>query len=296
MFMGTVLVTCFLIIIGCTGCQENKATAPIPKPKPLNIIVILDTSNRIDEQLHPGQAENDVTIAKTIVNYNHELARKLIFGSYNWIAFAVPEQPNTERIPLEIRRKLKIRPAKRDLNSGAAKLDPMRDELFSGIEELYKFVAEQDTFTGSDIWRWFKKSADLYLEKDMQNYIVCVSDGYLKFDNDIERNRRREGNKANYMPHDQIATLRDDSNWKETFYNKGYGLLEIGRDFTDYDVEFPMVEIAVSHMLDFDILKEYWQTWLKSMGISNTQFLETQDDPDFVNDEIHEFLFGRNRS
>lgn len=294
MSMGNVLAACVLLIAGCTGCPENSATTPTPKPKPLNIIVILDTSNRIDEQLHPGQAERDIAIAKTIVKYNHELARNLIFGSYNRIAIVVPEQPNTERPPLEVTRKLKIRPTRRDLNKGAARLDPMRDDLLSGIEELYTFVAEQDTFTGSDIWRWFQKSADLYLEKDMQNYIICVSDGYLNFDRNIERFRRREGNKANYMPTDQIATLRDDQNWKATFHSEGYGLLEIGNDFTDYNVKFLMVEIAVRHMFDSDILKEYWMTWLKSMGISDTQFLETQDDPDFVNEKIIDFLYGSN--
>ena len=56
-----------------------------------------------------------------------------------------------------------------------------------------------------------------------------------------------------------------------------------------------MVEIALRHMRDLEILKEYWKTWLKSMGISHTEFLETQDDPQVVIEKIREFLFASDK-
>ena len=167
----------------CDGGKENNPTAP--PPKPMNIIVILDTSNRIDERRHPGQAEKDIMIAQTIVNYNHELARKIIFGTYNHVAFVVPNQPNTTKVPLQITQKLKIWPTWKDLNVGAKKLDPMKEDLLSGIKELYDFVGKQERFTGSNIWRWFQRSGEAYLKKDERNYIICVSDGYLDFDKTI---------------------------------------------------------------------------------------------------------------
>ena len=38
------------------------------------------------------------------------------------------------------------------------------------------------------------------------------------------------------------------------------------------------------------IVKEYWQTWLKSMGIAGSQFLPAQDDPQIVIERITEFI------
>ncbi|MXV74707.1 hypothetical protein F4Z99_10550 [Candidatus Poribacteria bacterium] len=65
--------------------------------------------------------------------------------------------------------------------------------------------------------------------------------------------------------------------------------MEIGEDFSNYNVKFLMVEITHRHMLDLEIVKEYWQTWLKSMGITDSQFLSTQDDPQIVIGKIIEF-------
>lgn len=51
-----------------------------------------------------------------------------------------------------------------------------------------------------------------------------------------------------------------------------------------------MVEITHRHMLDLEIMTEYWQTWLKSMDITDSQFLPTQDDPQIVIEKIKEFI------
>ena len=51
-----------------------------------------------------------------------------------------------------------------------------------------------------------------------------------------------------------------------------------------------MVEIAHRDMLDLDIIKAYWTQWLSSMGITKSQFLRKQADPQVVKEKIKEFL------
>ena len=162
----------------------------------------------------------------------------------------------------------------------------MKANLLRAIHELYQHVDTQDQFTGSDIWSWFRDSAEVYLKTDARNYIICLSDGYLDFNHNIQI-RRPEGT---YISYRQVARLRDSLNWRQEFHAEEHSLLGIGKDFSDYTAKFLMVEITHRHMLDLEIVKEYWRTWLKSMGITDSQFLPAQDDPQVVIKEIKEFV------
>lgn len=146
-------------------------------------------------------------------------------------------------------------------------------------------------FTGSDIWDWFRKSAEARLQKGALNYIICISDGYLDFDADIQKNRPKRGNKTTFM---QVAKFRNDSNWEKKFDSEGHGLL-VTEDFTnfrDYNVKLLMIEIKLrpNYMLDRPIIEKYWRTWLDSMGITHSEFWESQDDTSIVIEKIKEFI------
>ena len=166
----------------------------------------------------------------------------------------------------------------------------MKEGLLAAIDELYQLLEKQKKFTGSDIWKWFRASGNAYLKKDMQNYIICISDGYLDFDKSIQDKRPKIGNKTSYIPYTQVVKFRNDPNWESKLGSEGHGLLEIGKDFSAYDVKFLMVEIKLRHMLDLPILKKYWQTWLASMGIHDSEFVESQPDPQIVKETIETFV------
>ena len=202
----------------------------------------------------------------------------------------MPEQPGVAPIPQKIIENLKIWPQDRDRSAGAPRFREMKTKLLTAINELYESVNKQGKFTGSDIWKWFRDSAGVYLKPNTLNYIICFSDGYLDFNADIQAGRAKKENKTNYIPYPQVVRYRNNPNWKEKFHSEGHGLLEIKEDFSDYNVKFLMVEIAHRHMLDLEIVKEYWRTWLKSMGIVDSQFLPAQDDPQIVIERIRKFI------
>ena len=296
------LVVCAAFGIVSCGRQSNtlpKSLSPGPTI-PLNIIIILDTSDRISKEKNPDQAQSDIIIARGIVNLFADLIQEEVdkhTQRNKWfphsLSFVVPEQPHTTSIPKDIIRKLKIWPPtkSRDVMSfNVPKFTKKKDELLNTIEELYQGISRQEGFTGSDIWDWFRASGERYLKADKQNYIICISDGYLDFDKDIQDKRPKRGNKTSYMPYHQIVKLRNDPEWKQKFDSEGHGLLEIGQDFSQYDVKFLMVEITLRDMLDLDILKEYWQQWLASMKINHSEFVESQADPQVVVEKIEAFI------
>lgn len=291
---GTVIAAFLILMVG-KGSEGNKSESP--SPTSINIVVILDTSNRISKAKNPDQLERDITIVKGIANlFVDRLLDELKNQERNtWLrhhlAFVVPEQPGTTPIPPGIIGKLKIWPTNTDRESASArKVKEMRAALLGTIDELYQVVEKQKKFTGSDIWKWFRASGLEYLKPNTQNYIICISDGYLDFDRIIQDKRPKIGNKTSYIPYTQIVQHRNDPNWEQQFDSEGHGLLEIGKDFSAYDVKFLMAEIKLRHMLDLPILKKYWRTWLGSMEITDSEFVESQPDPQILKEKIKTFV------
>ena len=282
-------VTLLLLTVGCTSDKSDakNISSETSLMKPVNIIVIIDTSDRVSQMKNPYQVKKDIKITESIVNIFEEkfVRPNLYIGSKDTLAFVVPEQPNVDPIQQQTLMNLKIWPTPKQRAGGAPEFKKMKTKLIGAIDELYQSVSKQKVFTGSDVWKWFRDSAEVYLKPDALNYIICISDGYLDFNHNIQIERP----KRTYISYRQVAKLRETPNWKQKFHTEKHGLLEIGEDFSNYNVKFLMVEITHRHMLDLEIVKEYWQTWLKSMGITDSQFLSTQDDPQIVIRKIIEF-------
>lgn len=286
---GVFAVTLLLLTVGCTSDKSDakNISSEASLMKPVNIIVIIDTSDRVSQTKNPHQVKKDIKITESIVNIFEEkfVRPNLYIGSKDTLAFVVPEQPNVDLIQQQTLMNLKIWPTPEQRAGGAPEFKKMKTKLIGAIDELYQSVSKQKVFTGSDVWKWFRDSAEVYLKPDALNYIICLSDGYLDFNHNIQIERP----KRTYISYRQIVKLRETPNWKQKFHTEKHGLLEIGEDFSNYNVKFLMVEITHRHMLDLEIVKEYWQTWLKSMGITDSQFLSTQDDPQIVIGKIIEF-------
>ena len=286
----------FCILLGACDSDQKDVKPP---PQPVNIIVVLDVSDRLLKEKLPGQerqVEKDKKIAKGIIDQYENFARQVYYiGNHHRITFVVPKQPGVEKlIPQETLESLKIWPTNEDRARGAPRLREMKEKLNSTINSLYKFIEDRQEFTGSDIWGWFKVSAEEYLQAGALNYIICISDGYLYLNRIYISSLPKKGNLTAVIRHAAVEQFSQDPNWKTEFVREGYGLLPIERDFSDYNVKFLMVEVGlpVLRVKDLPILKAYWMPWLEAMGIStaDSDFIHTQDDPEVVIEEIKKFL------
>ena len=222
---------------------------------PINIIVLLDTSDRISKK---GQVESDIEIVKEIVARFDDLVKNHLqqidvsdnesIRYAHCLTFVVPDQPRTPAIPPNLIRALEIKdPGK---GNGYPEFKTHRQSLLSQVPELYDFV-QQYRQTGSDIWGWFQDEAQDYLRKGYQNRIICLSDGYLIFDEGIQAQRPK--GTCMYVRAGKIDMSKP--------------LAPVDKGFTDYSVSFLMVEIDMKDQGDFENMKKYWGTWLEKMGI-----------------------------
>ena len=251
----------------------------IAASEPLNIVIILDTSDRISDEKHPGQIERDKEIIGEIVTEFEKVTQQHILAAEELryddrLALVTPNQPGIPPVPRQIMRNLTIadkdRGSHRSLAGINADVEKRKQVFLNTLDTLYEFV-RQHKHTGSDIWEWFKYEAESYFSESHQNIVICISDGYLNFDNRIENMRIPR----TYM---QVKKLRDDPQWQQKIQG-GEGLLTIGQDFSRYNIDFLMSEIQlqtdenkVPYQKDFQIITLYWEIWLKAMKIQSTDF------------------------
>lgn len=283
--ISVVMFTLFLVLLNVNH-SDIKASEP-----PINIVVIIDTSDRVSPERHPDQRERDIHILEQIVNQLDELARDVRMRGGRLekphrLNFTVTEQPGVDPPPLEMMSRLTIEGiTKRSENP---KFQKKRRALVEEIPKLYDFVQQQPQ-TGSDIWEWFRSQAKHHCLPNYRNRLICVSDGYLNFDINIEANRI----KRTYM---RVGALRSDPHAIDKIKNGEEALLPVG-DFSGLDVKFLMLEIRLRknessgqrHIQDKNIIQAYWQTWLKAMNIEDTEFIE-QPDLGILEDRIGNFI------
>lgn len=296
----------FSLLNGCKSDEQESASPSDEQesvsPNVLNIVVILDTSNRVFPERHPGQIERDIEVVKEITDQFEPIVEEHInqadeLAYEDSLTVIVPNQPGVPSIPWEIMEKLTI-DYPEDCDScgsyeGILKnLAQQKEALLNKMSRLYEFVGQHGQ-TGSDIWEWFKYEAEDYFDEDKRNLIICLSDGYLNFDRSIEA-RRSEGT---FM---KISELRDDPNWRARIRD-GEGLKPIGENFSRYNVKFLMLEIApqsekgsgIPYQQDFDIIEEYWRKWLNDMEIKDTDFLKRGSGIPYR--KIESFIFGESK-
>lgn len=249
------------------------------KATPVNIVIILDTSDRISDEKRPGQIERDKEIIEEIVTEFEKITKQHILASekleyHDRLTIAIPIQPSVPPVPRQIMKDLAIADKDRDSHRSLAGINAdveNRKQVFlNTLDTLYEFV-RQHNHTGSDIWEWFKYEAESYFSESHQNIVICISDGYLNFDNRIENMRIPR----TYM---QVKKLRADPQWEQKIRG-GEGLLTIGQDFSRYNIDFLMSEIRlqtdehnIPYQKDFQIITVYWEVWLKAMEIKSTDF------------------------
>ena len=300
-FVVTMCVIIFSLSNMITSCCARSTSTLL---EPINVIIILDTSNRVSKEKHPDQIEKDIEIVKETTNiftkYVKERIEQTELKYDSRLRIFIPNQIARKPIPSEITNKLIIKDRGGKDGKGHASLPSIEKDLdeqtkfiFDTIPKLYEFVVTQKQ-TGSDIWKWFRDELESYLLPNCQNLILCISDGYLDFDKAIQELRE----KGTYM---DVKKFRNNPNVIEKIRN-GEGLLSIDENFSHFDVKFLMVEITlrgkklndivIPYEKDFDIIKAYWETWLNSMGIEDCDFIEQSNSP--IGELIESFLRSGN--
>lgn len=262
------------------------------KDNNLNISVLLDLSDRINEEKYPNASmeyyQRDLGYIHTIANsfLEHVQTKKLVLMNDNMQIYFEPEPED-----VTINQKSKQLQAIFTKNLTQEQIKITKDRYETVPEEIYNIAKTNGKYLGSDTWRFFKDKVKRYCIKECnRNILVILTDGYMYHVD----SKLREGNLTSYIT---PSTLRafglNNSKWENTMEKKGLGFIPATKDLNNLEV---LVIGLVNHdkkqnPYAYDIMKKYWGNWFESMGVNKYEIYGAEL-PSNIEKTINKFILN----
>lgn len=280
----TVIVSAIAILFcgcaGCTGCSADKndvkkeenndvASSKSGKKENLNISILLDLSDRISPEKYPNPSmeyyTRDLGYIESIAKaFEKHLRSKPVRQDDDQIQVYFEPEPQNSKIN-ELAKSLKLSFTKDVVTK--EKIMQVSPQYVSTTKEIYAQAMNDKKYVGSDIWGFFKnKVQDYCIKPNHRNILFILTDGYV-FHQD---SKFTEGNKSSYLTPELVKAFKlNQSNFKQTISDGGYGFIKANDNLNDLEVVVIGVNAAKGNPFERDVIDQYWMTWLKDMKVKD---------------------------
>lgn len=255
---------------------------PPHEPKPLNLTVYLDLSNRLVvspdlQQKGYSQKDRDLAIVDLLAQKFFEHSRdsfKLIRSRdiFEVITYPVPSGGDINTLLEEL--KTDCPSYGKDHGARSKRLRTMKDSIHNTLNTIYDRTISEQQWPGADIWGFFSNGAarTRCVRKGYRNVLVVITDGYIYHKN----NRIDRGNAHSYILN---TTLADST----------ASLIVQAKDLGDLEVLFMELERPAAHPEYRDRQRKVLGDWLGAMGVTRYELVDT-DVPANLTRYIENFL------
>lgn len=252
-----------ILIPSCTTCGGGKINdsekTENKGPKPLNISVYLDLSDRLKKDLTPSQMERDTAIINHLVDIFIQDAQKNgnIVNSKNHFQVFFYPAPKSSQIAV-LAKGLNVDLGKTEIKQKKVEIMEMKNRFQTNLTEIYNEALEANKFDGCDIWGFFsnKEVDKLCVRKGYRNILVILTDGFVYHKN----NKVSSENSYSYILPEMLG--KNDIS------------LMVKRDGLD-DLEVLVLEVNPYAPTQHDQLISILEEWFKGMGVKNVMVNET---------------------
>ncbi len=240
-----------------SNCGGNGTTTE--EPKPLNITVYIDLSNRL--VLHnttPDPKTKDLAVIDMLTDCLAEKNKGPALLKSNdkmkVLCYPAPNHPDIIALTDSLTYDLSKLKAGDKLHS----LSGLKNKFHNNLSRIYDIALEQKDWKGSDIWGFFSDPTKVdvqCIEKDARNVLFVLTDGYI-----YQRgNAIKNGHEYSYILEE---TLKDSES-----------SLIVKRDGLD-NLEVYVLELSPTP-LQREKMFELLRNWLSGMGVQKTETYET---------------------
>lgn len=273
--------------------KENPGSVindSISNNKNLNISILIDLSDRIDPEKYPNPSmeyyQRDLEYIKAIKTgfIDHVKSKKVIQLDDQMQIFFNPEPSDSEINNLA--KQLKVSFDKKTSRENISLVDGKYSTLPA---KIYESAIHDKQYVGSDIWGFFKNKVKDYCIKDKhRNILFILTDGYM-FHKD---SKISEGSKTSYLTPELVKSLKlTSSNYKTKIQEKNLGFIKANDNLGDLEIVILGVNPEKGNPFEGDIIKEYWDNWLKEMGVKKSS-IKDADLPTNLNPIIQKAISG----
>lgn len=271
--------------------KDSVVTDTSKFSKNLNISILIDLSDRISPEKYPNESmeysERDLGYIETISkSFETALRKKPIRQTNDQMQVFFEPEPADPQIN-SLAKNLKVSFNKNNTSKVTlGKISPVFNE---NSAKIYNIAVQSKQFVGSDIWKFFKNKVKNYCIKDKhRNILVILTDGYIYHGN----TKFMDENKSSYITPILIKNFNLGSDFKQKFGNQKLGLIPANSDLENVEVLVLGINPSKNNPFEGDIIKLYWEDWLKNMGVKKFQLIES-DLPSNLDPVIHKFISGK---
>lgn len=277
------LVIWALVQTSCNGCDTSKtsdggATTPEwREPQQLNISILLDLSDRIDSEKHPASPSHiirDLSIVNHIASiFKDEMNRLGAYEANGKIqVFFLPAPPIANIDNLQ--SNLKVNLSTMDVKQKKSVYDNILSEFQSTLQEIYSETINNNKYTGSDIWRFFKNDVvDYCIDKDTnyRNILVIITDGYIY----EKATLLQSGSRVQSLTVSKFGKYRICPDPISAIENDDFGLMVPRTDLQNLEVLILEIAPDNNNQKDEDILTHCLSKWMNEMNVSRHAVYKT---------------------
>lgn len=271
----------------------KDAKKDVPKPPTDNYIVLLDLSDRILNN-NQQQVPKDIFVVESIyAAFKSKLSVKdpsrMFFTVSDKLKVLVAPQKNAAPEIYDLAGDLRIALASAQPEQKSKLVDATAKKFDSLLPVMYKkaVISNNSTdYAGADIWKYFNEDLEGDLEKDAQNTLFIITDGYLNF----ESTEGRLSKNNRFTSCTQIInSLKKSSDWNAKFQEGDYGLLPVEKKFPNLRVILLEVNPKEDWAGEYPLLTAIWSKWFNEMGITSYSFVK-DDNINEVNESLEKIM------
>jgi len=292
---GYLLLTGLIFLWGCNEFQQavKDAKKDIPTPPKDNYIILLDLSDRILYN-NQQQVPKDISVIKSVYGVfksrlNSKDPTHLYYNLHDKLKVLIAPQKTTPKSLYDMVGSLRIDLSAEQPDKKVPITDETEKTFATVLPDIYKQAVignNSNAYSGADIWKYFNEDLADDLEKDGQNTLFIVTDGYM----DLEKNEERPSQNNRYASCSQIInSLKKYPDWETKFTEGDYGILPVAKKFANLKVVLLQVNPKEDWNGEFGLLTKIWGKWFTEMGISNYRFIK-DDNINEVKESLEKFM------
>lgn len=292
---GYLLLTGLFFLWGCSEFQQavKDAKKEIPPPPKDNYIILLDLSDRILFN-NQQQVPKDISVINSIYGvFKSKMGIKdpthLYYSLHDKLKVLIAPQKTTPKTLYDMVGSLRIDLSAEQPDKKGALIDETEKTFNKVLPEIYKQAVignNSNAYSGADIWKYFNEDLADDLEKDGQNTLFIITDGYM----DLEKTEERPSQNNRYASCSQIVNLlKKYPDWEAKFTAGDYGFLPVNKKFANLKVVLLQVNPKEDWNGEYSLMTKIWGKWFAEMGISNYRFIK-DDNVNEVKESMEKFM------
>ncbi len=292
---GFLLLAGMFFFAGCSEFQQavKDAKKDVVLPPKDNYIVLLDLSDRILFN-NQQQVPKDLSVINSIFAvFKSKLGIKdpthLYYTVNDKLKVLIAPQKTTPKSLYDMVGSLRIELASEQPDKKAGLIDSAEKNFNSTLPLIYKQAVignNSNAYSGADIWKYFNEDLDDDLEKDAQNTLFIITDGYM----DLEKTEERPAQNNRFASCSQIMNaLKKYPDWENKFTEGDYGILPIKKKFSNLRVVLLQVNPKDEWSGEYSLLTKIWGKWFNEMGITTYRFIK-DDNINEVRESVEKFM------